>query len=555
MLDHQKRFVRDAAHQLRTPLAVLKVQVQSALRGDMPAPVALQEIQATVDRATTLANQMLSLAKVEQLRQLPDFEILDWAELVRAVALDVSPLVAEKDLNFEIVTQPCHIQAHDWMLRELTRNLLHNAIHHTPAHGNLSVSIQPEAEMALLTIRDTGTGIDDALRQRLFQPFATGDSKSGSGLGLMIAREIAMVLGGTIQLCNRLDGDTIIGMDACISIPIKPPGTHFCYNQGCTYTLSAIISKVTGGNLLDYLKPRLFTPMGVENVEWLDSLEGITQGFSGLYLETESIAKFGILQLHLGEWNGDQLVPAEYLETAHEKHVDNFDSSESSDWQQGYGFQFWVCRNDAYRGDGAFGQLCVMIPQCEAVVVCTAALADMQTELDTVWKYILPALSGSFERDSAGDEELLLRLRNLTSSSSDLAIANGPLSATFARSATVAPFTDHLLSLRVESSKNGTNLTLVTHDGECNFDLVANKWSEGTLPSRHQPFSKASVLGGWVSDDCFIVEVVWPTSPHRLLLRAEVGIESVFEAKWVTEPLGSAAKSKSVIESLRQNQG
>jgi two-component system sensor histidine kinase TctE len=219
VLDHQKRFVRDAAHQLRTPLAVLKVQVQSALRGDMPAPVALQEIQATVDRATTLANQMLSLAKVEQLRQLPDFEILDWAELVRAVALDVSPLVAEKDLNFEIVTQPCHIQAHDWMLRELTRNLLHNAIHHTPAHGNLSVSIQPEAEMALLTIRDTGTGIDDALRQRLFQPFATGDSKSGSGLGLMIAREIAMVLGGNIQLCNRLDGDTIIGMDACISIP------------------------------------------------------------------------------------------------------------------------------------------------------------------------------------------------------------------------------------------------------------------------------------------------------------------------------------------------
>jgi two-component system sensor histidine kinase TctE len=220
VLDHQKRFVRDAAHQLRTPLAVLKVQVQSALRGDMPASVALQEIQETVDRATALANQMLSLAKVEQLRQLQDFETLDWAEIVREVALDVSPLIAEKDLNFEITTLPCRVQAHDWMLRELTRNLLHNAIHHTPPHGNLSVSIQPQGDIALLTIRDTGTGIDEGMRQRLFQPFATGDTKSGSGLGLMIAREITLALGGTIQLGNRMRGEVVIGLDACIFIPL-----------------------------------------------------------------------------------------------------------------------------------------------------------------------------------------------------------------------------------------------------------------------------------------------------------------------------------------------
>ncbi len=220
VLDHQKRFVRDAAHQLRTPLAVLKVQVQSALRGDVPAPIALQEMEQTVDRATTLANQMLSLAKVEQVRQLQDFEILDWADIVRAIALDVSPLVAEKDLDFEIKSQPCRVHAHDWMLRELTRNLLHNAIHHTPQHGNLLVSIQQKDEMALLTIGDTGSGIDEALRQRLFQPFATGNTKSGSGLGLMIAREIVLALGGTIQLNNRIEGQTVVGLDACISIPL-----------------------------------------------------------------------------------------------------------------------------------------------------------------------------------------------------------------------------------------------------------------------------------------------------------------------------------------------
>ena len=221
VLDHQKRFVRDAAHQLRTPLAVLKVQVQSALRGDVAAPLAQQEIQVTVDRATALANQMLSLAKVEQVRQMQDFATIDWAEVVRAVALDVSPLIAEKDIEFELVTQTCSIHAHDWMLRELTRNLLHNAVRHTPAGGQLTVRIQPVGDDAQLVVADTGSGISEEMRQRLFQPFATGDTKSGTGLGLTIAREIVQALDGSIQLNNRWDGGKIVGLDACITLPLN----------------------------------------------------------------------------------------------------------------------------------------------------------------------------------------------------------------------------------------------------------------------------------------------------------------------------------------------
>ena len=221
VLDHQKRFVRDAAHQLRTPLAVLKVQVQSALRGDVAAPLALQEIQITVDRATALANQMLSLAKVEQVRQMQDFVTIDWAEVVRAVALDVSPLIAEKDIDFELVTLPARVHAHDWMLRELTRNLLHNAARHTPAGGQVSVRIQPVDDHAQLVVADTGSGISDDMRQRLFQAFATGDTKSGTGLGLTIAREIVQALDGSIQLNNRMDGGKVVGLDACILLPLN----------------------------------------------------------------------------------------------------------------------------------------------------------------------------------------------------------------------------------------------------------------------------------------------------------------------------------------------
>ena len=219
--DSQRHFIADAAHQLRTPLAVLKVQVQSALRGDVPAQEALQEMQVTVDRATVLANQMLSLAKVEQVRQLQNFATLDWAEVVRAVALDVSPLIAQKDIDFEIESQPCQVHAHEWMLRELVRNLLHNAIRHTPNRGKLSVLIEPVGSMAQLCVSDSGTGIGDSMRQRLFQPFATGDTKSGTGLGLTIAREIVIALNGTIQLNNRVVDLQIEGLDALVLIPMR----------------------------------------------------------------------------------------------------------------------------------------------------------------------------------------------------------------------------------------------------------------------------------------------------------------------------------------------
>jgi two-component system sensor histidine kinase TctE len=220
LLEHQKRFVRDAAHQLRTPLAVLKVQVQSARRGDIDARAALEEIETTVDRATTLANQMLSLAKVEQLRQQRDFIPLDWAQLVRELALDMSALIADKDIDFELLTQPCPVLAHDWMLRELVRNLLHNAIKLTPAHGMLTIRLQALENEAMLTISDSGPGIDEDLRSRLFQPFAAGSRRSGTGLGLAIAREIVLSLGGTIALNNRAGANGIAGLDALVKLPL-----------------------------------------------------------------------------------------------------------------------------------------------------------------------------------------------------------------------------------------------------------------------------------------------------------------------------------------------
>jgi two-component system sensor histidine kinase TctE len=220
LLAHQKRFVRDVSHQLRTPLAVLKAQVQSARRGDVDAATALAEIDHTVARATELANQMLALAKVEQLRQQGDAPVLDWALIVRAVALDVAPLVAERELDFELRVEPAHVRAHEWALRELTRNLLHNAVKHSPPGGRLEVQLGPLQDLAELVVADSGPGIADELRERLFQPFSSGRGpQAGSGLGLAICQEIASSLGGSIDLVNRAAGSHVPGLEAQVRLP------------------------------------------------------------------------------------------------------------------------------------------------------------------------------------------------------------------------------------------------------------------------------------------------------------------------------------------------
>jgi len=225
LLAHQKRFVRDASHQLRTPLAVLKAQVQSAQRGDVAAAQALREIEQTVDGATRLANQMLALAKVEQLRQSAEpLPVQDWAALIRAVALDLAPLIAEQQLDFEIATEPAAVAGHEWALRELTRNLLHNAISYTPVAGRLGITLRCEQGRAELLVADSGPGLSPAQQAQLFLPFAAGQPGRGTGLGLAICQEIVRSLRGQIRLENRVENHLkdgqITGMDARVSLPL-----------------------------------------------------------------------------------------------------------------------------------------------------------------------------------------------------------------------------------------------------------------------------------------------------------------------------------------------
>jgi len=184
------------------------------------------------------------------------------------------------------------------------------------------------------------------------------------------------------------------------------PGTHFRYNTPATYMLSAIVQKVTGETVLEYLTPRLFDPLTIKTPKWETSPQGISIGGYGLYVRTEDIAKFGRLYLQQGQWNGKQLLPKSWIEQATSKQVPN-GSDLNSDWNQGYGFQFWRCRHNAFRGDGKDGQFCIVLPELDAVIAITANTGDMQGELNIVWDKLLPAFNDQPLEENASEQAKL----------------------------------------------------------------------------------------------------------------------------------------------------
>lgn len=171
------------------------------------------------------------------------------------------------------------------------------------------------------------------------------------------------------------------------------PGTRFKYSTADAFMLSAIVQKATGQTTLDYLRPRLFEPLGIEHPIWDTNSQGVSMGGTGLHLRTEDIAKFGQLYLQHGEWEGRQLIPSNWVAMATSFQISNqHHNNPGMDWHQGYGFMFWRCQHNCFRGDGAYGQFCVVMPDQDAVVAINSGTKDMQTVLNAIWNELLPAM-------------------------------------------------------------------------------------------------------------------------------------------------------------------
>ena len=171
------------------------------------------------------------------------------------------------------------------------------------------------------------------------------------------------------------------------------PGTHFHYNSHGTYLVSCMVQRVTGMTVRDYLMPRLFKPLGIPKPEWDCCPAGVNVGGWGLYLSCDSIARFGQCLVQKGMWQGKQLLPLEWYEKATVKQIDNSGGTEQPDneWGQGYGYQFWRTRGNRFRGDGAFGQICMVSPDLDMVVAITCGTNDMGKEMQLLHEYLFPA--------------------------------------------------------------------------------------------------------------------------------------------------------------------
>ena len=172
------------------------------------------------------------------------------------------------------------------------------------------------------------------------------------------------------------------------------PGERFVYDTGATYMLSAILQEATGQTLREYTMPRIFEPLGIDNPRWDICPLGRSLGGAGLHLTVAEIDRFGNMLLNQGRWQEEQIVPEAYIREATTKQIGTGEGGAGPDWALGYGYQFWMCPHGAYRGDGADGQFCIVLPALAAVVAITAQDNRMQAILDAVWEAVLPFLQG-----------------------------------------------------------------------------------------------------------------------------------------------------------------
>ena len=343
---------------------------------------------------------------------------------------------------------------------------------------------------------------------------------------------LSMSTGHDQDTTGRLREGTDIGwVQSFLAQPVEhAPGTHFVYNSGATYMVSAIVQKVTGQTVLDYLGPRLFGPLGILHPTWENSPQGINVGGWGLSITTEDIARFGLLYLQKGVWQGKRLLPEAWVAEATSKHVEN-GTDPDSDWAQGYGFQFWRCRHDAYRGDGAFGQFCVVLPEQETVVAMTAGSSDLGGVLNLVWQHLLPTLGPSpLPEDAPAQEYLRARLAGLSlrapegsHTSPQAATASGN---TFKFAASDA--NEHKIeAARWDFHENGAMVTLQSGAGEHQIEAGAETWRRGTTTFPEGQSRPVAARGTWIAGDTYIITAYFYETPFAVTVTAHFSGDGV----------------------------
>ncbi len=403
-----------------------------------------------------------------------------------------------------------HVAAEGWwapyapalphMLYSLSKSFTSTAVGLAVADGKLSVD-DPVISLFSNDAPALPTRNLSAMRVRHLLTMNTGHDKDATG-----------------ATTAAPDGNWV---KAFLSLPVEhAPGSKFVYNSAATYMLSAIVQKLTGMTVLDYLRPRLFEPLGIDGPTWETCPRGINTGGWGLSVRTEDIARFGQLYLQKGTWNGRELVPASWVAAATSKQVPNGDGG-ASDWAQGYGYQFWRSRHGAFRGDGAFGQYCVVMPEQDAVLAITSGLGDMQAVLNAAWDNLLPAMQPAHSAQTSSDVMLKQRIKKLS-----VPLPKGEASSPTAKQVSGKTYTfnenpPNLQSATFTFDKNGCTVILRDADGEHKVTVGDSEWVKGSVPKNGHSVGlgdhltgKIAARGAWTAADTYTMKVCFTETPY-----------------------------------------
>lgn len=341
---------------------------------------------------------------------------------------------------------------------------------------------------------------------------------------MKIKHLLTMNTGHGTDTMGKLRGATggTTWVQAFLAQPVEfEPGTHFLYNTGATYMLGAIVNKVTGQKLEDYLKPRLFDPLEIKGYDWEVSPQGLNTAGYGLRVKTEDIARFGQLYLQKGKWQGQQLLPESWVEEATKYQTSS--QAGNSDWSQGYGYQFWRCKPGFYRGDGAYGQFCIVMPEQDVVLAVTSESSDMQKSMTTIWENILPAIQNNPVAENPAEwDTLKTELKNLS-----LPVAKGSVTSPLASRYDDKKFTVDqnpfgVSKMKFKFSDKGCSWVLNTAKGDTTLQFGWENWQANPgsplyifpVPERlHMP-SKAAGTATWINDNTLQLNLRFVESMH-----------------------------------------
>jgi CubicO group peptidase (beta-lactamase class C family) len=272
-----------------------------------------------------------------------------------------------------------------------------------------------------------------------------------------------------------------------LAVPVVvEPGTVFQYSSYASYMLSAIIQKVSGVTTMEYLKPRLFDPLDIKDIQWEEGAQGISAGGWGMRIKTVDMTKLGQFYLQKGKWDKKRLLPEDWINEATAVHIyqvaeSTFEQEMYDDWAQGYGYQLWRCTHNAYRADGANGQFIIVMPDQDAVIAITARVSDTRKVLSLLWEHIFPSIiDRPLKENPEANDMLVSKLASLQILDPFRTNEELPVPRETVRSYVLEPNERQLTNISFEFNAEGDCLLSLTDDkGTESFLFGQDAWRYG----------------------------------------------------------------------------